>query len=61
MGKQDKILEFEDCHYEHETDHAWLLDIEGEKVWVPKSQCEYDESTGILEIPEWLALAKELI
>lgn len=55
------MIEFEDCRLEHETDNAWLVDIDGDEVWVPKSQCEYDASSQVLEIPEWLAIEKELI
>lgn len=34
--------------------------LKGQKVWVPKSLCEYDND-GELQIPEWLALDKGLI
>lgn len=49
----------------HETDLAWLVLIDGEKYWLPKSKVEDDElvvgATGIdIEVPEWLAAAKGL-
>ena len=39
------------------------------KTWVPKSQCDWESTgdikngaiPGVLQIPEWLALEKELI
>ena len=43
----------------HETANAWLLDIDGEKVWMPKSQCELDGDMVL--VPEWLAIEKDLI
>jgi hypothetical protein len=45
----------------HETDGAYLIDSgDGEPVWVPKSQVEYDEM-GTFSMPEWLARDKGLI
>lgn len=50
-----------------ETDAAVLLEIEGEEVWLPKSQVfaglEGDEERGddvIVTIPAWLAEKKGL-
>ena len=31
------------------------------KVWLPKSQCEWDEHTSTMTMPVWLAQEKELI
>ena len=52
-----------------ETEKAWLVDAGIKKdTWVPKSQIiDYSENefkigdTIEIEIPEWLALEKELI
>jgi hypothetical protein len=45
----------------HETDHAYLVTsaITGKDAWAPKSQCEHED--GTLQIPEWLAVDKELV
>jgi hypothetical protein len=45
----------------HETDEAYLVTsgITGKDAWVPKSQCECEDET--LQIPEWLAVDKELV
>jgi len=43
----------------HETENAYLIEHWPEPVWVPKSQCEFDE--GELQIPEWLAIDKGLV
>jgi len=51
----------------HETSSEWLVtySIPEEAVWVPKSQCQLEESghDGIytLWIPEWLAVEKEIV
>ena len=44
----------------HQTEKAWLLDINGddEPVWIPKSAAEFDD--GVLTLPEPLALEKGL-
>lgn len=60
----------------HETQYAYLV-ADGRteikkgdtapselRIWVPKSQCELDivgKSSGILTLPEWLALEKGFI
>lgn len=48
------------CILQHETERAFLIDAGGEKpVWVPKSQCEFED--GTLTLPEWLAKDKGMI
>ncbi len=51
------------CKLIAETDRAFLVSDDGGKTkhWVPKSQCEYDEDSNTLTMPEWLAKDKELI
>lgn len=47
----------------HETDHAWLLRIDGEELWLPKSKCNLDEQDGrspCVWVPNWLADEKGL-
>lgn len=43
-----------------ETAKAFLFKIGDSKVWIPKSQIVSDDG-GTIEIPEWLAVAKELV
>jgi len=41
-----------------ETDLAILIHHNGEEIWLPKSQIDYDGDVGDeadIEIPEWLA------
>ena len=65
----NEMIPFE-VKFLHQTESALLVDIEGEKVWLPKSIIEVDEyeldgirKGNILEIsiPEWLATDKQLI
>ena len=44
-----------------ETDLAFLVEIDGEEYWLPKSQCEIDEGGKTVSMPEWLAEEKGLI
>lgn len=46
----------------HQTEKAYLFDGGGdEAVWLPKSQCEWDEEEKTMTMPEWLAKDKGLI
>ena len=44
----------------HTTEKAYLFQPKGseKKVWLPKSQVEYE--AGLVTIPEWLVIEKEL-
>lgn len=44
----------------HETDLAYLVEIEGDEYWLPKSQCDIDEDDQTIEMPNWLAREKGL-
>lgn len=52
----------------HETEKAYCFDsgkIDDQRraigIWIPKSQCEFTEEDGCLQLPEWLALERGLI
>ena len=51
----------------HETDSAFLLLIDDEKVWIPKSQVEDPDSYSkgdcdlTMNVTEWIAKEKELV
>lgn len=48
-------------HIEHETRSAYLLAIDGEEIWIPKSQIRnFDEFLQEFKIPAWLAIEKGL-
>ena len=38
-----------------ETTKAYLIDVEGREVWLPRSQVAYDTFTQEATIPDWLA------
>lgn len=67
MLNNDKWVSFEDVEVKKETDKAILCDIEGEEIWIPKSQISddsevYEEDTsGTLIISRWLAKEKDLV
>lgn len=44
-----------------ETEKAYRFFDGSETIWLPKSQCEWDETAGIMTMPEWLAEDKGLI
>jgi hypothetical protein len=44
----------------HETPMAWMIENQkGVNVWVPKSLGDYKD--GELQLPEWMAIEKELV
>lgn len=46
----------------HETPAAYLVDAGGpQKIWLPKSQVEYDPTDGTFAMPRWLAEEKGLV
>lgn len=47
------------CEIRVETARAWLIYDGSREVWIPKSQAE--KVDGGLEMPEWLALDKNLL
>jgi hypothetical protein len=44
-----------------ETDNAYRFHDGLRIVWLPKSQCEWDEDDKTMAMPEWLAKEKDLI
>jgi hypothetical protein len=56
-------VRFEECEVLRETEKALLVRIDGDEVWLPKSQLiDYEDETDVTYIvmPRWLADAKEL-
>ena len=45
----------------HETEKAYHATNGKERVWLPKSQCEYDGDAGMFTMSVWLAQEKGLI
>ena len=44
-----------------ETPRAFRFYDGSNTVWLPKSQCEWDEESQVMTMPEWLAMEKGLI
>ena len=54
MSKIINNGEFIDAILIKETQEAFLLDCEGDEIWFPKSQVNFDEKLNQLEEPLWL-------
>ena len=46
---------------QRETEKAYLFYDGTQKVWLPKSQCQWDADAKEMTMEEWLAKEKELI
>ena len=53
MGN-DKELTTIKAELVRETDKAFLLNCEGDEVWLPKSQVTFDKEAKTVTLPEWL-------
>lgn len=57
-------------HFENvkaETKRAWLIDfgmkedsLDDVEHWLPKSQCSLNRAKKQIQVPEWLAIEKEI-
>lgn len=56
----DELSWFDVDEVVKETPHAYLLLIENEELWLPKSQVKFDEDDGLVGLPGWLAEDKGL-
>lgn len=61
MGNYKSDLVDIACEVQAETDKAYLIFDGDTKVWLPKSQCEFDQDDKTMAIPIWLAKEKGLI
>lgn len=59
--KPDKVIDISGVELLHETDKAYLFQIEDKEVWLPKSLIEYDSEDKVVTLPERVAKDKELI
>lgn len=57
----DEELTFSYDEFIRETSSAWLLSIDNEEIWLPKSQCEIDRQDETIYVPEWLAIEEGLV
>jgi len=57
----DDYIRVEFDELEKETESAFLIAIDSEQIWIPKSQSRIYYKKKCVYIPEWLALEKGLI
>ena len=65
---RDEVVSFEHVKCIKATDAALLCEIDGEEVWIPKSQVDddsevfddEDNAEGRLVVTEWIAIQKGL-
>ena len=57
----DNAIEINIDSVEHETHAAYLFLINGEEIWLPKSQIDFNEYLGGVFVPEWLVNEKEIL
>lgn len=60
MAKDHDIIEIAG-ELRHETEKAYLFYDGNKEVWIPKSQGEWCAKDRVMQLPEWLAMEKELI
>lgn len=58
---QTRVVDLNVDRWLTETPRSWLLLIGGKRIFCPKSNCEFDQDEGIVTMPEWLAIEKELV
>jgi hypothetical protein len=66
MKDGDEPVEYDCVEVLHETERAWLCNVDGSEVWIPKSQLLDDSdpleagTDGVFTIvvPMWLAVEK---
>lgn len=56
-----KVVDLEVDRWLTETPLAYLFVINGKRVWLPKSQIEFDEQDSIVTMPERMAIDRELV
>jgi hypothetical protein len=61
MAKDNYLVEVEGELLTDDTKDAYHFYDGREKVWLPKSQCTWDQDNKTMEMPGWLAIEKGLI
>ena len=57
----NKLVDLEVERWMVDRPMSMLVQINGKRVWLAKSQCEFYEDEGIVTMPEWMAIEKELV
>lgn len=64
MAGNSDLVDIDDVKYLRDSKSGLAMEFEkanGSRVWLPKSQCEWDANTKILTCQQWLAEEKGLI
>jgi hypothetical protein len=56
-----KLTDVEYDEIVHETEKAFLFNIGGKEVWLPKSVIEVDKDSKTITLPERMATDKEIV
>jgi hypothetical protein len=60
-GSRGTWVEVEFDQYRSQTESAYLVEVDGKEIWLPKSQVRNFFADGTCEVQEWLAREKGLI
>lgn len=61
VGVFDDNVTFDVDELVVKNDDSWLMVIEGEEVWLPRSECTFLDEEMQIEIPRWLAEKEGLV
>lgn len=62
MAKQSELVDVEgELVPPIETEFAYRFYDGKTTVWLPKSQCQWDDEEGMMTMPRWLAEQKGLV
>lgn len=62
MKRERETATIEYDHVQAETDNSIGFVVDGELIWIPRSEIiDHDEDAKTVEISEWLAIKKELV
>lgn len=61
IKQEEKLVDLEVDRWIATTPGAYIVIINDKRVMLPKKFCEFDEASGEMTLPEWLAIDRELI
>ncbi len=66
MSQKSQETYSTDCSVIQETDAAWLLNIDDDEHWIPKSQIKNNDELAVdtkveVEMTEWIAIERGLV
>ncbi len=57
---REELLEIDYDALLTESHQAWLVEIDGRQIWLPKAQCDIDENGSTIDVPAWLCEKEDL-